>query len=90
MTDTIVALVVLNPNFKVVYFFEYLGNAVRCTYMCIQILDCICVSVVNGLLRKDLILILWSLHLKLYIYSKSMGPLLACCEKEASGFPDHQ
>ena len=68
------------------YYFEYLGNAadrcaVKCTFVCMQILDCVCVSMASGLLSKYLISILLSLHSELYIYSKSTGPLLAVIRK---------
>lgn len=87
--DAVVALVMLNPYFRVTYFFQCLSNATdcsaaKCTDMCIQALNDIYVSRVKGLLSVGVIPLLLSLHWKLYVYSESMT--LACCGKEASGF----
>lgn len=87
--DAVVALVILNPYFRVTYFFQCLSNAAdccaaNCTGMCIQALNDICVSRVKALLSVNVIPLLWSLHSHLYVYSESMT--LAYCEREASGF----
>lgn len=86
--DAVVAPVICNPYFRVTYFFQCLSSATdcsaaKCTDMCIQALNYIFVSRVKGLLSVDMIPLLLSLHLKLYVYSESQA--LACCDKEASG-----